>query len=91
VTLLRVGGWTRAHTRTIDEALVELAEASSVEPVELVTSGDPHRRLVEAAARERASLIIVGSRALTGVHALVSTSERVAHEAGCSVLVLRPA
>jgi nucleotide-binding universal stress UspA family protein len=91
ITLLRVGGWTHPHARAIDEATVGLAEAGGVEPVAIVADGEPHRRLVEHAARERASLIIVGSRALSGIRALASTSERVAHEAPCSVLVLRPA
>ena len=36
-----------------------------------------------------ADLIVVGSRGLRGVHALGSLSERVAHEARCSVLVVR--
>lgn len=89
VTLLRVGGWRHEHTRAVSEAEVALAEATGVEPVELVVAGHPHRRLVEVAAREHASLIIVSSRCLSGVRALSSTSERVAHEAGCSVLVLR--
>lgn len=89
VTLLRVGGWQRRHTRAISEAEVDLVEATGVEPAELVVAGHPHRQLVVLAARERASLIVVGSRGLSGLHALSSTSERVAHEAGCSVLVLR--
>lgn len=41
------------------------------------------------AASESADLIIVGSRGLRGVHALGSLSERIAHEAACSVLVVR--
>jgi nucleotide-binding universal stress UspA family protein len=35
-------------------------------------------------------LLVVGSRGLHGVRALGSVSERVAHQAGCSVLVVRP-
>jgi nucleotide-binding universal stress UspA family protein len=35
-------------------------------------------------------LLVVGSRGLHGVHALGSVSERVAHRAHCSVLVIRP-
>lgn len=37
-----------------------------------------------------ADLVLVGSRGLHGVAALGSVSERVAHRASCSVLVLRP-
>jgi nucleotide-binding universal stress UspA family protein len=44
-------------------------------------------RLVEAAMD--ADLLVVGSRGLHGIKALGSVSERVAHEAKCSVLVVR--
>lgn len=52
-----------------------------------------HRPAVEAltarAAEAGADLLVVGSRGLHGVAALGSVSERVAHRAGCSVLVVR--
>jgi nucleotide-binding universal stress UspA family protein len=44
--------------------------------------------LLEAA--EEADLLVVGSRGVTGVRALGSVSERVAHRAPCSLLVVRP-
>jgi nucleotide-binding universal stress UspA family protein len=47
----------------------------------------PVRALVEAS--RRADLVVVGSRGLHGLAALGSVSERVAHEADCSVLVVR--
>jgi nucleotide-binding universal stress UspA family protein len=47
----------------------------------------PVSSLVAAAAE--ADLIVVGSRGLHGVKALGSVSERVAHEARCSVLIVR--
>jgi nucleotide-binding universal stress UspA family protein len=40
---------------------------------------------------ELADLVVVGSRGLKGVRALGSVSERVAHDALCSVLVVRGA
>lgn len=40
-------------------------------------------------ASETADLIVVGSRGLRGIRALGSLSERIAHEARCSVLVVR--
>jgi nucleotide-binding universal stress UspA family protein len=43
------------------------------------------------AASENADLIVVGSRGLRGLRALGSLSERIAHEARCSVLVVRSA
>jgi nucleotide-binding universal stress UspA family protein len=39
---------------------------------------------------ERISLAVVGSRGLSGVKALGSVSERIAHACECSVLVARP-
>jgi nucleotide-binding universal stress UspA family protein len=47
----------------------------------------PADALVDAAAG--ASLLAVGSRGLHGIRALGSVSERVAHRAACSVLVVR--
>jgi nucleotide-binding universal stress UspA family protein len=49
-------------------------------------------RPVEAlvAASRSTDLLVVGSRGLHGIHALGSVSERVAHQAACSVLVARP-
>jgi nucleotide-binding universal stress UspA family protein len=41
-------------------------------------------------ASSRADLVVVGSRGLHGLRSLGSVSERVAHEAACSVLVVRP-
>jgi nucleotide-binding universal stress UspA family protein len=43
------------------------------------------------AASESADLVVVGSRGLHGLKALGSVSERVAHQARSSVLVVRPA
>ena len=40
---------------------------------------------------EDADLLVVGSRGLRGIRALGSVSERIAHEARCSVLVVRGA
>ena len=42
-----------------------------------------------AHAGEQADLVVVGSRGLTGIRALGSVSERVAHAARCPVLVVR--
>lgn len=48
---------------------------------------EPVRALVSAAAD--ADLLVVGSRGLHGLKALGSVSERVAHQARCSTLVVR--
>jgi nucleotide-binding universal stress UspA family protein len=40
-------------------------------------------------AGETSDLLVLGSRGLHGVKALGSVAERVAHQASCSVLVVR--
>jgi nucleotide-binding universal stress UspA family protein len=54
-----------------------------------VEQGSPQRRIVELANETDAALIVMGSRGRTGLAALGSVSERVAHRASCSVLVVR--
>ncbi len=68
---------------------VDLARAQLRTPfVETVDAG-PVDALVDAA--RGADLVVVGSRGLHGLAALGSVSERVAHHAPCSVLVVRDA
>jgi nucleotide-binding universal stress UspA family protein len=50
---------------------------------------EDERGPVEALASVEADLIVVGSRGHTGLRALGSVSERVAHQARCSVLIAR--
>ena len=50
--------------------------------------GDPVKTLIASAGK--ADLVVVGSRGLGGLRSLGSVSERVAHRASCSVLVVRP-
>jgi nucleotide-binding universal stress UspA family protein len=51
---------------------------------------DAHPVAALVAASARADIVVVGSRGLHGLQALGSVSERVAHEATSSVLVVRP-
>jgi len=55
-----------------------------------IEPGHAHDLIVETAALERCSLLIVSSRSVGGLRALGSVSERVVHDAPCSVLVMRP-
>jgi nucleotide-binding universal stress UspA family protein len=52
-------------------------------------SGPAARAIVNVAQDEGAGLVVVGSDHRTGLSALASVSERVAHRAPCSVLVIR--
>jgi nucleotide-binding universal stress UspA family protein len=66
---------------------VDADAGRSLLPRVLLNDGPPLDVLLGAA--ERADLLVVGSRGLHGVPALGSVSERVAHRARCSVLVVR--
>jgi len=82
-----------SHGGTSPSALAEeslsLIQATGVEPVGLFKEGSPHRTIVETAHSMGAALIVLGSRGLTGLKALGSVSEHVAHHAPCSVLIVR--
>jgi nucleotide-binding universal stress UspA family protein len=70
------------HGKDFDLGAVDqIAEGTVVE------DGSPVDTLLSAA--ESADLLVVGSRGLHGLRALGSVSERVAHKARCSVLVVR--
>lgn len=51
--------------------------------------GPTARTIVDTADGDGAGLVVVGSRLRVGLPALMSVSERVAHDAPCSVLILR--
>lgn len=77
-------------SRTAVEA-ADLTTALGRGPTVVREAGEPSQRILELAASEHIALVAIGSRGLTGVRALGSVSERVAHRAPCSVLVARPA
>jgi nucleotide-binding universal stress UspA family protein len=77
-------------TRTIlAEASRRLRDATGAEPLILDESGAAHRAVAAAAVSISASLVVTGSRGLSGAAALHSVSERIAQSAPCSVLVAR--
>ena len=73
----------------LERGVALLREQVGVEAATIEEFGSPPQRLTEVARREPASLLIVGSRGLGRGPTLGSVSERVAHEAPCSVLVVR--
>jgi nucleotide-binding universal stress UspA family protein len=91
VYLLTVDPARHGDPKRIAVHSAELTAALGVEPMTLHLVGHPADRIQETAAAESMSLVALGSRGLTGVRALGSVSERVAHRAPCSVLVARPA
>lgn len=64
--------------------------ATGVEPERFGEPGVAHRVATEAARAFGATLLVTGSHGLAGVAAIRSASERIAHAAPCSVLVVRP-
>lgn len=89
VLLLVVEGDAAYSRPAIAHDAVEVISQLGKEPVVIVERGAAHRVIPEVALRERAGLVVVGSRGLRALAALGSVSERVAHEAYCSVLVVR--
>jgi universal stress protein A len=81
----RFGGSARAVASTKDQLDREAARAIAPE----VEEQDDRALNTLVAASESADLIVVGSRGLHGLKALGSVSERVAHQARSSVLVVR--
>jgi nucleotide-binding universal stress UspA family protein len=61
-------------------------EGDWIDRVDAWEEAQPAALLVERS--RHADLIVVGSRGLHGIRALGSVSERVAHRAHCSVLVV---
>jgi nucleotide-binding universal stress UspA family protein len=82
----RFDGSVRAVASSRDQLDREAAQAISPE----LEEHDAPAVEVLLAASESTDLIVVGSRGLHGVKALGSVSERVAHQARSSVLVVRP-
>jgi nucleotide-binding universal stress UspA family protein len=82
----RFGGSARAVASTRDQLDGEAARAIAPELEEHEAPAVD----VLVAASESTDLIVVGSRGLHGLKALGSVSERVAHQARSSVLVVRP-
>lgn len=70
----------------VERVIAGLNDRASVR----IEPGRAHRRMVDTANAERATLIVLASRRATGLRALGSVSERIVHDARCSVLVLRP-
>ena len=77
--------------RVLAEEAASLVEQAGADVDVEALGGSPHRGIEEFASSARASLVVVGSRGMTGLKALGSVSERVAHRSPCSVLVVRRA
>jgi len=91
LTLLHAIQGEQSHHPTRVAAQVERVTRSLGDQAAVRIAPSRARALiVETAAAERCSLIVLSSRRVGGLRALGSVSERVVHEAPCSVLVVRP-
>jgi nucleotide-binding universal stress UspA family protein len=78
--------------RVLQEQEQMLARACAPGTSELqIKPGRAAGTIVSAASEADASVVVMGSRRLDGLRALGSVSRRVAHQAGCSVLLVPPA
>lgn len=73
------------------EPALEAARGRGVDAAREMAMGRPEAAIVEAARRDGADLVVLGSRGLSGMTRLLlgSVSEHVAEHARCSVLVVR--
>lgn len=89
VVLVHVDHADRAIRHELAEQTAILTDAAGREPVVVALDGNPPSRIAELALELPASLVVTGSRMVTGVRALGSVSERTGAIAPCSVLVNR--
>ena len=83
-------GETGAQPTAIATQVERVTAALGEEAAVRIERGSPRNLILSTAETERCSLIIVASRRLSGLRALGSLSERLVHDARCSVLVMRP-
>ena len=57
----------------------------------MISHGDPAARIIDIAAERGASLIIIGSRGVSGIKRLFtgSISDKVSKSASCPVMIVR--
>jgi len=88
MTLMRAGETSAEETARV-AAQYDTLTADGGDVSLAVLPGTAHEAIEHAARVEEATLVVLGSRGLSGLRALGSVSERVAHRVPCSVLVLR--
>ena len=90
LTLMHVegpGGPAVRHELALEAS--DVAAITGTDPVVAVVRGHGAEPIIDTAGELGATLLVLGSRGLTGVHALASVSERVGAGAPCPVLVVR--
>jgi nucleotide-binding universal stress UspA family protein len=90
VVVHAVGVESRSQPHHLEAERRRLAEVHGVAPEVVVKAENPTDAILAVARERQTSLIVMGSRRIGGARALGSVSERVAHRARCSVLIIRP-
>jgi nucleotide-binding universal stress UspA family protein len=72
----------------LDDQMQEIRSVTGREPSLTRGTGAATDQIVEAAKERSSSLIVCGRRGLKGIRSLGSVSERVVHQAECSVLLV---
>jgi len=91
VTLVNaLEGESHTNARHIRAQMQKLKRkgVNGADPV--IEPGGAAEIILKASKSDKAALLVIGSRRLSGLRALGSVSRRVAHDAGCSVLLLPP-
>ncbi len=68
-----------------------LANQCGCEVIDMISHGDPAARIIDVAAERGVSLIIIGSRGVSGIKRLFtgSISDKVSKSASCPVMIVR--
>ena len=83
--------WMNELNESVRKKTEAVLVAAGVRCVNRQEIGQPANTIVRIAAEEKVDLIVLGSRGLNAIEAFLlgSVSERVAHLAHCSVLIVR--
>jgi len=73
------------------ERAKRLANQCGCEVIDMISHGDPAARIIDIAAERGVSLIIIGSRGVSGIKRLFtgSISDKVSKSASCPVMIVR--
>ncbi|MGD1050154.1 MAG: universal stress protein [Solirubrobacteraceae bacterium] len=89
ITLVHaLGPESRMHPHRIQAQVKSLSQLHSSDS--LIVPGHPAAVILSAVRSTKATIVVIGSRRLGGLHAFNSVSRRVTHDS-CSVLALPPA
>ncbi len=86
--------WTITPREDVDATLEEAREAIGGSGVEIQTfarEGDPADAILDVAEEQKADLIVVGNKGMTGAKRFLlgSVPNKVSHHAPCSVMIIR--